>query len=467
MNEQEEPGGGRKHPESVIYIANLSEDVWPFISAMSDPVARKAEINENATLADRDLFSLASENHVLFICPKPIGNTFLSYFEELTGKRNFDILSPVNHSGEICRDIIADEKILKAIETAANSSRKVTMLSYATSFQFLSLVEVVQKRGIAVVTCEAPDEEDAWTVNFYGSKSGIRQLAGASTAAEPDFIMPEGIICVSIVDAARIAANKYVKNQGVVIKTNKGHSGAGVLIFRPGDLPGDYRSCEREILTYLKKDAYWDLFPIIIEDFINVSTSVGGGFPNVEFKISRNGHIEFLYYCGLRVTKDGVFHGVEIHNEAIPPKQAAQLVDTGYFIAERYASEGYRGYFDVDYVAGKNGKMYVTESNTRRTGGTHVYHIAEKLFGKEFMYETIVLSHNSYPFSDATLTSFTEMYKRMQPILYNNKTKEGLVIISENVLANKQLAYVIFGNTRKKALETEAEMERLLNVTPS
>jgi hypothetical protein len=461
MNGTEDPGGQKKH-EATVYISNLSEDVWPFISAISDPVARRGEIEENASLSDRDLFSLAGESHVLFITPRPIRTEFLTYFRELTGIRDFEVISTRVHSGEICRDILSDTDVMDAIERTANSSRRVELISYATSPQFLNLTGELKRRGLTVITTEAPDEENAWTVNFYGSKSGIRQLAQRSSAVEPDLVMPDGLIVSGIVDAARVAASRYIKNQGVVIKTNKGHSGAGILIFRPGELPSEYHTCEQKILRTLRTDAYWERFPIVIEDYIAVNPGIGGGFPNVEYMIHKNGKIDLLYYCSLRVTRDGVFKGVEIHNDAIADKYAAQLIDTGFYIAEQYSREGYRGYFDVDYVAGKNGKLYVTESNVRRTGGTHVFHAADKFIGKDFMYETYILSNNGYALTDKTLVSFPQVYERLQPIHFNKKTKEGLVIVSENMLPRHQFAYIIFGKTKRQALEFEAEMERLL-----
>jgi hypothetical protein len=464
MNEPEEPGGAKKHPESIVYISNLSEDVWPFISAISDPEIKAGEIEENARLTDRDLFSMAGEDHVLFISPQKISPEFEKYYRNLVGTRNFDILSTRSHSGEICRDIIRDKAIIDRIIAAANSSRRLTMVSYSTSFQFLELVGYLRSRGINVSTPESPEEEDAWTVNFYGSKSGIRQLAQQSTAAEPDFIVPEGLICADPIDASRIAAKMYLKNDGVVIKTNKGQSGMGVLIFRPGDLPSDYHACQEKILEAFKKDAYWDLFPIIIEDYIIPAVSIGGGSPNVEFKIAKSGRIDFLYYCSSRVTKEGVFKGVEINDDVIPEKQATQIMDTGFFIAERYAAAGYRGYFDVDFTAGKNGKIYVNESNVRRTGGTHVYHTAETLFGKDFIYDVYTLSNNLYPLPSGYRPAFTQLADKLAPVLFNKKTGEGMVIVSENVLAMGYLGYIIFGKTRKSATGTEERMKELLAV---
>lgn len=463
MNGTEEPGGNKKH-EATVYISNLSEDVWPFISAISDPVARRSEIEENASLSDRDLFTLARENHVLFVTPRPVSQEFLRYYRDMTGIQDFEVVATRVHTGEICRDILQDSDVMDAIVRVANSSRRVELISYATSIQFLQLAAELKHLGLTVITTEAPNEEDAWTVNFYGSKSGIRQLAQSSAAVEPDLIMPTGLIVSGIVDAARVAANKYRQYQGVVIKTNKGHSGAGILIFRPGELPNEYHLCEETILAHLKKDAYWDMFPIVIEDFIDVNPNIGGGFPNIEYLIHKNGKVDFLYYCALRVTREGVFKGVEINNDVIPEKQAAQLIDTGFYIAEQYAREGYRGYFDVDYVAGKNGKLYVTESNVRRTGATHVYHMAEKFFGHDFMHKTYILSNNGYALQDKSLTTFSSMQEKLKPILFTRKTREGLVIVSENMLTRHQLMYIIFGDTKKRALEIEAEMERLLSV---
>ncbi len=451
-----------KKPETTVYIFNLSEDVWSFINAFSNPRARELEIEENSYLADRDIFSQPTDNPVILITSKLMSDAYVSYVQGLVGLESVALISPKEHKGEICEDILRDEALMQKLIDAANGSKKLTLTAYSTTMQFLHLVDVLREKGLTVVTPESPNREDAWTVNFYGSKGGIRQLAQQSGAVEPDFVMSPGVIASGIVDAAKIAAKIYIKERGVVLKTNKGHSGMGIFLFREGDLPTEYRSCEQAIYEKLAVDPYWNMFPIIIEELISAVSSVGGGFPNVEFKILKNGRIDFLYYGGMRVTKDGVYLGMEIHNEALPPRIAAQLVDTGYFIAERYAAAGYRGYFDVDFVAARTGKLYVTESNVRRTGGSHVYHMATKLFGKDFMYETYILSNNSYVLPGGAKPTFAQIVETLSPILFDKTKKEGLVIASENLLGFGKLAYVIFGNSKKKALELESQMEELL-----
>jgi hypothetical protein len=190
---------------------------------------------------------------------------------------------------------------------------------------------------------------------------------------------------------------------------------------------------------------------------------VGGGFPNVEYQIQKNGHVEFLFSGGMRMTKDGIFRGMEINNEVISDQLTARMVDTGFYIAEQYRAAGYRGYFDVDFVAAKNGQLYVTESNVRRTGGTHVHAVAEKLFGKDFMYLSYILSNNNYDLLRPDVYTFAEMKQTLQSILFNKQTREGLVIISHNLLSYHKLAYIIFGKNKKRAYELESQMEQLLH----
>lgn len=464
MDKLEEPPGTApiKKYEKVVYIFNMSEDVWPFIKAMSDPHERQFEIDWNANLSERDLISISEENEAIFITPRPISEAFMSYCQKVFGTKHITVLVPNTHTGEICEDIIRDSGIIEQLVVASNSVKKLTIISYTTSPQLLHLVGVLSARGITVYTPESPEVTSAWTVNFFGSKSGIRQLAQKSGALEPDFKMADGLICASIYDATMIAANKYVKEDGVVIKTNKGHSGAGVLILRPGDLPKEYHTCEQAIHKILQKDSYWEKFPIVIEDLLNVNPAIGGGFPDVEFKITKSGKIEFLYFCAMRIDKNGIYKGQEMHDSVLPERIAARVIDTGFFIGEQYAASGYRGYFDVDYVAAKNGEIYVTESNARRTGGTHVYKAALELIGKEFMTDSYTLSNNDYELPHGLKPSFEKVIEILAPVLFNSKTKEGVVLASSNLLKQSKFAYIIFGKTEKRSLEIEASMEQLL-----
>lgn len=280
-------------------------------------------------------------------------------------------------------------------------------------------------------------------------------------AVEPDFIMPNGLICVGRFDAARIAADKYIKEKGVVLKTNKGSGGNGVLIFRENDLPTDFSDCEKQILARMNSDRYWDFFPIIIESLVVVNNEQNLS-PNVEFKIHKNGKIEFLYLCSCKVTPEGVFYGIDISDDLIPDRLSAQLIDMGYYIAEQYAAAGYRGHFDVDMMMAKNGNVFVCESNCRNTGGTDVYRIARKLIGKDFMDVAYVMSRSKFELPKNVTWSFNLLLNKLKPILYHHKNKEGVIINSENSIADGSLIYTIIAKNKRRVYSIEAEMISLL-----
>lgn len=236
----------------------------------------------------------------------------------------------------------------------------------------------------------------------------------------------------------------------------------GVLIFRKGDLPKKYRECRKKIVAMLEKDGYWEKFPIVVESLIVPDLRVGGGFPNAEFLIRKNGEVRLLYICGMRVGKNNVFGGVEIGEDVLPRRVASRITDIGYLIGEQYAEDGYRGYFDIDFIAEKKGDVYVNESNVRVTGGTHVYQAAVELVGRSFMKKSFVLSDNVYRLPRKEIFRFEELLSRVKPLLFDRKTKEGLVIASANLLSEGKLAYIIFGRKRRRAILLEEEMKKLL-----
>jgi biotin carboxylase len=279
-------------------------------------------------------------------------------------------------------------------------------------------------------------------------------------AAEPDFIMPEGLICVGKYDAAKIAANRYIKQKGVVIKTNKGSGGNGVFIFRDGELPKDYAECEKKILGFFNGDRYWDEYPIVIEDLINSVPSTLGNLPNVEFKIHKNGRIEEMFVCDCQVTDKGVFYGLDINEDIINDRLQTRIEDTGYYIAEQYAAAGYRGQFDVDMIYARNGKIYVLESNTRNTGGTDTYKIVKKLAGKDFMDDVYTISRSRHGLLPKRKLTFQIVTQKLDTLLYSEKRGEGVIVSSENSIEEGKLIYVIVGKSKKRAYNLENELFR-------
>lgn len=450
--------------ELTIYIYNVVEDEWSFLSSIQ-PIEKRYEMISDCNISSECyLFSNSSVTEFIYISPIEISNAFKNYFQSISSNKKVEIHVPQMRTGLICKDLYTDKELFGNLVRRAKKYKKVTLISYASSPEFLELKDRLIQLGVNVTTPEAPEIENAWTVNYFGSKSGIRQLAQQSRAVEPDFIMPEGIICVGRLDAAKIAANRYINEKGVVLKTNKGSGGQGVLIFRDGELPKDYKTCEKRIFEMLSEDGYWERFPIIVEQLINVNYLAPAAFPNIEFKIHKNGKIEMLYYCVMMITKEGKFYGVDINEDVINDRIAARIIDTGYYIAEQYADAGYRGHFDIDMIAGKNSHIYVCESNTRNTGGTDIYKLVYDLYGEDFMSDVYVINRNDYKFGSHESINLKKLLEVLKPILYDKKKKEGVIISASEILDYNQLWYSIMGKNKKRAYQMQEELFNYLKI---
>jgi len=432
-----------------VLIFNLSEDVWPFIQSL-EPQKQAYEIAENTNLAERGIWSLPPK--AVLITALSFSPQFLAYSKSILKPDYLEILVPQKNTGRVSLDTLADPKLLARLRKLGQDYQ-LELTCYTASTWFYQLVDYLRHQGLTITTPESPDQDHLWTRLYLGSKGGIRQVVDGGFA---NIKMADGQVCFDLAQAVGLAAQKYLAKNGVVIKTNHGHAGMGILIIRPGEISGGYQAVASEIQKRLQ-EPYWQLFPIVVEDYVKTS-KVGGGFPNVECFVTKN-KITMLYACGMRVDQEGVFHGVIISDKAFSPRYLKRLYAFGTWLGKIYQKYGYRGYYDIDFAAGLGGHLYVTESNTRHTGGTHVYLLGKKLIGPRFMRQTYTLS-NIYRLSQKqTLTSLLNQFK---PILFNPQTKEGLVIISENLLSQNNLDYVIFAKTQAHALALEARMEQLL-----
>jgi hypothetical protein len=333
--------------------------------------------------------------------------------------------------------------------------------SYSASAAYFDLIDALRQEGAQITTPESPSLDSMWTVNYFGSKSGFRQLA-TELQIDDSAWLADGYISHGINDIASLASSYYLKHDGVVLKTNKGHAGMGVEIVHPKQLPSDFPTCLAHFKKVLDQEKYWAAFPVVVEAYMEMEMSIGGGNPNCEFVITPSGSVELLYICGMRVTPAGVFKGIEIGPNILPQEVVDRLLMYGQKLGEIYAQAGYQGYFDVDCVYTQDKQLLMTESNVRRTGGTHVFHAAQQLVGAGFMDSTFILSNNTYALPAGRFKTFKQIHDRLQPILFTTDQPQGVVIAAANPLKQDKFSYIIIGENQAQALACEQKMEELL-----
>jgi len=208
------------------------------------------------------------------------------------------------------------------LEEIIKTNPGIKVYSYTGKPQFISLVEHWQKKGLDFVTPEIPDRHNRWTQDFFGSKAGFRQAASVLGADFPK--MPEGAICFSKTELLGWAKYLMAKGSGCVVKYNRGLAGAGLKIIKTGE--------ELNL-----NEAYFQEYPVVVEEYITTDLNVCGGAPNIELR-TINGKAEALYVCAMRVTPEGVFQGIEIGKGVVPEKLEKLL---------NFSGEKWGNYFSI------------------------------------------------------------------------------------------------------------------------
>ncbi len=415
-----------------LYIFNSIEDEWGYTSSAQS----------SYLLSDSYLYMNVNTPHSILITPIPVYPLFKKYVESLV-KVEITTYSPIHKTHSICKNIIADKVVFnKLINEAKKYNGTIELKAYASSPELLILRDEITKKGIKVSLPENIIRENLWTVDFFGSKAGFRSVFSQ--------YMPKGAICYSIPEASGKARELYKRTNAVVIKTNKGSSGEGVVIIKNKQKP--------DFTSLFSSKPYWKKNPITVEEFIDTTKEKLSRFPSSEGFITANGKVELPYYCNMIVTKEGEFYGIEMHKKVVSERVRKEMNKITMHIGSMYAKAGYRGRFDVDYLFdGK--KLYANESNTRTNGGTDTYFIVRKLIGPTFFTSRYILSNYIELNKNISFNAFIQM---ISPLLYDKKTKVGFILGSENALHHKGLSFILIGKNKKHTQSLVEKMNTLL-----
>ena len=158
----------------------------------------------------------------------------------------------------------------------------------------------------------------------------------------------------------------------------------------------------------------------------------------------------------MRVSDEGVFRGIEVGRGAIPFHFQKRLRQSAIKFGQFLKSAGYKGFFEIDWVYGLDGKLYPIEANLRRTGGTHVYETAKVLLGDDFQKKYYVTATNIQAAPQLKNRSFVEVKNKLNDILYPIQgRKKGIIITIYSYLKLGKLGYIVIGKDRKETLEIE------------
>jgi hypothetical protein len=437
-----------KNTIPTIVVSNVAETFADFLGRCTDPQEREDLISGETFHADRTL--LWAGDPKLVIVSYPIAHADLIR-ERLNFPQTTHVY-PNIPTHYLSRDILRETHLLDAIVDYAGQKRTIQIIPYATTPEFLQLVDVLRHDyHLDVQTPESPEKVNFWLRDYVDTKTGYRILA-STWLPNADDILPFGVSCYNLEHALRVAESFASRGESCLLKPDTGESGVGVNIIYPqnGKISDEAR---REV----QENPYFRDELIIVERFIPARAKLS---PSLEIVVPKlgEGNPKVTYVSGQLFQKFGDFCGIQVDKGLYESHWYPRLETAGLLIAERLQALGYVGHFDADCIVGDDGHLYMVEINSRRTGGTHVHDFAKHFYGDDYIDKASFISYEAM--DSGSITDPKELIEVVQDFLLpiQGDDRFGLVITITRALHHHRFGCITVGHNAQQALQLQQDV---------
>jgi len=436
----------------VAVIANVAEAFWEFLDRDPNPDSRAYRIRTEQYRGDRTLIWAGDPKLVITSFPVPS----LDFVRQTLGFLGTEVAYPSHPSELLCSDILHQSDLFNRLVEYAGPARKLTLIPYATTPQFVELVEALKsKAGLAVSLPETPLPHNQWLLHYLDTKAGFRSLVSGWLSNSP-VQLPEGFICQTPKEAAQVAQWFTEQKRPCIIKANMGTNGYGNFI-----VSSDQPLSEQQIAEKISSDPFFGLDLVVVEELVVSENSIS---PSLECFVppASVGSPQLTYICTQLFENFGEFCGVVVSKEQRTALWYAPLVEAGLEIARNLQLLGYVGHFDMDAVVDDAGRPYPVEINPRRTGGTHVHDFASYVFGPNYLEQVTLLSRD--PVNIGPAMDFSGLLKVLDGLWYpiDNKPR-GIIPTVSSPIYEGEFGCLILGDSQAEVLDLQSKMLRALS----
>ncbi|MDT0343523.1 GNAT family N-acetyltransferase [Streptomyces litchfieldiae] len=222
----------------------------------------------------------------------------------------------------------------------------------------LPLVAWGQTRAVAELT-GGPWSPD---VLRYESKRAANELFARLAPDHPGVRVPAQWPAATRRAAARLLGARLRSGAATVVKTEHGAGGSGTRVVTSGRARAALRTLPHG--------------PLLLEEYL-----AGGGVPG---DLTYDGFVDAageVHDVGAAVmdVRDAGYRGATVGPGVVPAELAGPCLRFGRAVGREVAATGYRGWFDVDFVTGPDGRPAPTEINLRLTGPAVAFMVQARL----------------------------------------------------------------------------------------
>ena len=437
-----------------IFVMNMSELLYSSYKHSQDKNTIQRIIQSDA---DRAL--LYGAHNKIIVTSLPIRGELVNDVIMAMKYKNVYAVHPANPTYGLSEDIIGNPELSKNISSIIRQSKvdRVNVIPYGTTNEFLQLVDWLKKKlpGIKVLAPESCSQEQLFLREYVDQKSGFRDYWVRSQAK---IKCPEGFVCKNTDQAKKAARYFYSVKKGFLFKHDTGVSGWGIIKF---EYENNFVEVLKKIDQNLIKNPSLKVITIVVEELIDIDINQLGGSPSLEYSLSQDkngkGSFKFEYLCEQVVTSQGNFEGIVLYGNLKNSKWFKLLKKSGDKFADYMSKKGYRGVFDIDFVISKQGDVYAIESNTRRTGGTHVWEASKYLLGENI--GDFHIYSNDVLLTKESIKDYSRLKNLLSDLYLGNfGVREGLLVSGSNMLQYGKFGYIVFAKSKLRLNKINREI---------
>ncbi|MFE2548364.1 GNAT family N-acetyltransferase [Streptomyces sp. NPDC059355] len=207
----------------------------------------------------------------------------------------------------------------------------------------------------------------------YESKSASHGLFGRILAGggHPRILLPGQWPAPTRRAAARLLAARAKAGESSVLKSEHGVGGSGTTVVTPDRVRA--AGSARAVLRTLPRG------PLLVEEYVS-----GPAGPEEPRDLTYDGFVDGagrVHEVGgavMDVAGSG-YRGATVGPGVVPAWAEQPLLAFGEAVGRELSAAGYRGWFDVDFVADGAGRLAPTETNLRLTGPSIAFMVAARL----------------------------------------------------------------------------------------
>jgi hypothetical protein len=436
-----------------LIVSNVIDAYRDNVALIEDPALKRHEIMDSYYIEDRSLLWGGKDKVV--VTSMPIEPAHLAYLQKVMGYGKFVNLYPQKPSDALCEDILREPELRRQIVAQCRGAGRLPLIAFVSSRKVCDVGDALRREGLDIFTPECPPADLLWLRDKLDEKAGFRRFFATIADQVPGVRLPAGKVVKNTAEAAQTMVEFLNQGRPCLAKPNVSQSGVGFLILHPGEA-----SDAAAIKARLDTNPQMTAGLMVVEELIDMDKGLGGGSPSIEMRVPGDPRrdVEFMYLCGQILTPEGYFFGVEMYHDLVAAQVQRTIEAAGVAVARQVRQLGYVGVFDMDLVAGKDGRLYAVEINTRRTGGTHAHEAALALYGPRYWERAAVISNNVLTFSGPRLDypGFVALIGGdLFPIAGK---KEGILPTIVSSLPDNRFGYISFAPTIERAREIERGM---------